>query len=456
MLSQPERRHPKRCWTIEVAAERVPEAILSRIWHEGWHSREMRTVDGRRVGVVYRGVWTHSNGPDFRGAMLEIDGRLVQGAVELHVRESDWTSHGHHLNPAYDAVILHVVLEHNLPHAVHGPGGTHIPTVHVQPYLHGSIEQFVGSIVPMDMGRLGQRACLPTLANQRPAEIRAVLRREGWKRLTEKQLRFQQEMATRSPGETLYRGMLDGLGLTGNRAGMAAVADCVPLALAERITRERGGAGVGAALLGCGGFLPLAPGHQSLVGDTVADMNGIEACWQDLVQEYGLSALPTSVWNLNRVRPLNHPLRRLASMASLLWGAEDGLHACLTQTPIDGGAGWDRWLATAQPAIGASRRSQIVINIIAPFVAAYAEEIGDKALAETVGDVWETLSATVDDDIARKTVRQITGENRFRVRSALEIQGLHQIGRHGCAHLRCFECPIAALAVQFEPQQLID
>jgi hypothetical protein len=28
---------------------------------------------------------------------------------------------------------------------------------------------------------------------------------------------------------------------------------------------------------------------------------------------------------------------------------------------------------------------------------------------------------------------------------------LHQIGRFGCAKLRCFDCPIAALALRHEP-----
>ncbi|CAN5186717.1 DUF2851 family protein [soil metagenome] len=437
-----------------MPTDRIPEAVLSRIWNEGWHSRELRTTDGRRVAVVYRGVWTHSNGPDFRDAMIEIDGRLAQGAVELHVRESDWVSHGHQFDTAYDAVILHVVLENDLLHPSSGPAGAAIPTVKIAPFLHGSIEQFMSTIVPLDLGNLGQRACLPTLAGERPEEIRAVLRREGWRRLVEKQLRFQQEMMARSAGETLYRGMLDSLGLSGNRSGMEAVADRLPLIMIERIAVELGVKGLSAAFLGTGGFLPLSPGHQALVSEQTVDTSQIESCWQALVQEYGLSLTSAPAWNLNRVRPLNHPARRLASMAGLLnVAAADGLLAYLMRLPLDDGASWDRWLASAQPAIGESRRRQIVVNTLAPFVAAYADATGDQSLMEQIGVVWEQLPGGVDDDVARKTIKQIVGERRFQVRSALEVQGLHQIGRQGCAHLRCFECPIAALAVQFEEQR---
>jgi hypothetical protein len=141
-------------------------------------------------------------------------------------------------------------------------------------------------------------------------------------------------------------------------------------------------------------------------------------------------------------------------MAGLLnVAAADGLLAYLMRLPLDDGASWDRWLASAQPAIGESRRRQIVVNTLAPFVAAYADATGDQSLMEQIGVVWEQLPGGVDDDVARKTIKQIVGERRFQVRSALEVQGLHQIGRQGCAHLRCFECPVAALAVQFEEKR---
>ncbi len=434
--------------------DRVPEAVLSRIWNEGWHSRELRTTDGRRVGVVYRGVWTHSNGPDFRDAMLDIDGKLVQGAVELHIRESDWVAHEHHLDPAYDAVVLHVVLEHDLPQAAGRPSGAALPTVAIGPFLHGPLDQFMPTALPLDLGDLGQRACLPTLADDRPEEIHRVLRREGWRRLAEKQLRFQQELVVRPAGEVLYRGMLDSLGLTSNRSGMERVADLLPLGLAERIASERGLAGLSAALLGVGGFLPLSPMHQGLVTEQGLDVSTVEDAWREIALEYALSSVPQSAWSLNRVRPLNHPARRLASMAWLLdVAADDGLFSYLLRLPHDHGTSWDLWLAGAHPAIGESRRRQIIVNTLSPFVAAYADVTDDQTLGEYTAEVWEQLPGVVDDDIARKTIKQIAGARRFTVRSALEIQGLHHIGRQGCAQLRCFECPIAALAVRFEEIQ---
>ena len=434
-----------------MSADRVPEAVLSRIWNEGWHSRELRTTDGRRVGVVYRGVWSHSNGPDFRDAMLEIDGRLVHGAVELHVRSSDWQRHGHQFDPTYDAVVLHVVLEDDAADAPTGPGGAAIATVLFGAYLHGTVEQFMERSMPAMLGTLGSQTCLPTVAGERPKLVHAVLREAGWKRLYEKQLRLQQEMVARPPGEVLYRSLLDSLGLSANRAGMAAVADALPLVTAEWVAAAYGRRGILAALLGVAGFLPLSPGHQSLLSDQAPESLALEPAWATLCRHYGLSAEPPIRWNLNRVRPLNHPVRRLASLAALLDNAAElGLHVTVMSLSMDAGKGWDAWLKSADPPIGESRRGQIMVNSFAPFVAAYADLTGDHELSERIGAIWESLPGKVDDDIARKTLRQIVGQRRFPVRTAVEVQGLHQIGRHGCAHLRCFECPIAALAVRFE------
>lgn len=436
-----------------VPYRRVPEVVLSRIWNDGWHSRELRTVDGRRVGIVYRGVWTHSNGPDFRDAMLELDGRLIRGSVELHINASDWVRHGHAHDPAYDDVILHVVLENDARVHASGPSGAPIPVVVLGPYLKGPIEGFPAWDLPADLGALGKRACLPTLAGERPDDVRTVLRREGWRRLHGKQLRFQQEMIARTPGEVLYRALLDSLGLTGNRRGMAAVADALPVVVVERIAATHGVMGVQAALLGVAGFMPLSPGHASLISPDAVDLARLDQRWTELRSAYRLDVIDSKLWNLNRVRPLNHPARRLASLSSLLGSVgASGLLGHLIATMVDGVKAFDGWLASVEPQIGTSRRRQMIVNAIAPFLAAYAEVTGDDSLSETVAAAWERLPGAVDDAVARQTLRQIVGDRRFRVRGGLEVQGLHRIGREGCAHLRCFECPIAELAVRHEGQ----
>jgi len=43
---------------------------------------------------------------------LEVEGvGLVQGDVEIHLRQRDWKSHGHGGDSRYNGVVLHAVLE---------------------------------------------------------------------------------------------------------------------------------------------------------------------------------------------------------------------------------------------------------------------------------------------------------------------------------------------------------
>ena len=91
----------------------IPERLLADLWRkraarQAW----LRTGGGARVRVVYPGRAGHSAGPDFRNALLEIEGLgLVQGDVEIHLRQRDWYSHGHGKDPNYNGVVLHAALE---------------------------------------------------------------------------------------------------------------------------------------------------------------------------------------------------------------------------------------------------------------------------------------------------------------------------------------------------------
>jgi hypothetical protein len=232
---------------------------------------------------------------------------------------------------------------------------------------------------------------------------------------------------------------------------MAALGARLPLATLESVAD--GDTGVCALLLGTGGFLPLSPAHAALAGMSGGFANRVEASYAAHAVSFHIEPLPATTWSLNRVRPTNHPVRRLASLADLVERSRsDGLLATFLALPLDAGRAWREWLGAVRPAIGRSRSDQIAVNVLAPFLAAYADVVGDEQLADRVGQLWETLPGAADDSIAKATLTQIVGDAGFRVSLAVESQGLHEIGRNGCRQLRCFECPIAALAVMHEPE----
>ncbi len=92
--------------TPRPPAKHPRELAMSAAWHGGL-ARDLRTTDGLGVRVVFHGHWSHGFGPDFSDAMVDIEGQgLLAGAVEIHARSSEWTAHGHHLDPRYNTVSL--------------------------------------------------------------------------------------------------------------------------------------------------------------------------------------------------------------------------------------------------------------------------------------------------------------------------------------------------------------
>ncbi len=85
------------------------------------HDALRHTTTGKPLQIVSPGEWNRSSGPDFRNMAVLVDGRIIIGDGEFHRRNSDWTGHGHQHDPAYDNLLLHIVLEDNTgrPFAAH-------------------------------------------------------------------------------------------------------------------------------------------------------------------------------------------------------------------------------------------------------------------------------------------------------------------------------------------------
>ena len=75
-------------------------------------SRNLLLTDGTEVEIIEFGEYNQNeSGPDFFHAKCIINGVMWFGHIEFHLKASDWYRHNHHLDSAYDHVILHVVWE---------------------------------------------------------------------------------------------------------------------------------------------------------------------------------------------------------------------------------------------------------------------------------------------------------------------------------------------------------
>jgi hypothetical protein len=151
--------------------------------------------------VLHPGRANGGGGPDFIGACLLDEKGLVRGDVELHRSSRDWRAHGHHLDPHYDNVVLHVVMVDNAP--------SNIPS--------------------LVMGPSDGEDPLPCPRN---API-PVLMRLGEERFRAKGQRLLGMAADRGPAQALYEGVMEALGYSRNQVPMAELARLLPLAILE-------------------------------------------------------------------------------------------------------------------------------------------------------------------------------------------------------------------------------
>ena len=97
--------------TEALPTEAAPtEAALQRHWACATVPVMLRTTQGERLRLLFSGAWNHGPGPDFRNArLLRRGGQVLRGDVEIHRRARDWRAHGHHRDPAYLSVVLHLI-----------------------------------------------------------------------------------------------------------------------------------------------------------------------------------------------------------------------------------------------------------------------------------------------------------------------------------------------------------
>lgn len=444
------------------------EIALSAVWQAQSLSGPLRTREGRSVEIISRGTWTHGFGPDFRDAMISLDGReLRSGSIEIHLTTRGWTDHGHATDPRYNDVILHVVLDDD-GNETRREDGVVVPVVAVGALLTTPLDD--GGVATGDWSRFGGAACAPDLVREQPATARQVLFRLGDVRLAGRSARLEAQLTAEPPSQVLYTAILDGLGYQQNREPMAALATLLPIGDLEAAILAGPGEGrydtARSLLLGAAGFLPLSPTEAGLTHLDPDAVARCEASWERAGGPWRTSTLMPTAWTRARVRPANHPAARLVAGADLIVNAlaQGGLVAALVE-PIRarGAIGADQpgrlpdlserfreLSATDQtPGVGLDRAGAIIASALLPFALALAQQTSDPVLLDGAALVWEQLAGPAGNAVTRRALGQVAGEERLPGLGARGQQGLIHLDQTLCAPRRCRECPIAHAAVSY-------
>ncbi len=399
---------------------RLPEAAIQDAWVRGLFAADgLRTTDGQTVRLLDRGRLNTDSGPDVRDARVVIDEILWAGDVEVHTTSAAWEAHGHHRDPAYDRVVLHVVLAADRrTGTLRRADGSVLPELVLLPHLDRSLRALLRAfhVEPTEAPR-----CAPRWDEVDPALARAWVRHLGTERLRDRARQLGRAYGQRPDLDRLLtRRMIRALGYEANADAFEALAERLPLAA----LRTLDGPAIHQALLAASGL-----GAADLFEDSATSTVSV-------------SPMRPEAWRRGG-RPANAPLRRIAQAAA--WLAPGGpLRRDAVDTLAEAlAAGTDAALDRLRPAppdgsapLGRTRAVRVLADAVLPVLLLDAEQREAPDRETAVLDAYDALPAS-SDHVTRRFA-----DLGLRPRSAAEAQGVHQLARAYCHEGRCARCAV--------------
>lgn len=459
----------------------IGEKFVSHIWDGGHFAKNaLRTKDGRRLKVIYKGQWNEDSGADFRNAEIRINGQVQKGDVEVHVKGSHWRVHHHDVNPIYNNTILHVTMwDDSISLLTRKQNGERIPTLILYDYLDNSIGK-LWKTIEADAEDL--RPCCAKAETMTREAIGMILDGAGVDRFFLKTKVFERRLEENNEDQLLYEGIMEALGYSKNKKPFFELARRVPLRILAGQPPEK----VQAVLFGVAGLLPSqaetrggVPMQTELDEETEKYINRIETCWKPFLPQFEDRLMSREQWRFFRIRPGNLPTKRIAGMSYILsncGNVGENLSASLLAmflpafsrgdlhkpgktsqrlreilTPRASGY-WTRHYTFGGKRhkensllVGRSRAADMVINVVLPMVFIHARQSRDESLQQAVMELYADYEKLQDNKITRYVAGQIFRDKRernFMVDSSMRQQGLIHLYKSFCSAQNCQNCPL--------------
>ena len=437
-------------FTCEEAEPYFPERLLQIVWNEQLLKRPLQTADGRGLEVVHPGAWNVEAGPDFRDAVVFLDGESRRGHVEAHLRPEDWEAHRHTGNPAYADTVLHVVWANPRQHRTF-PAAT--PLFVVRDFLALPVAELIdrcaaGAYPYARQVPPGEWAA--RFAVQEDPALRGLLESHGLSRILRK-ARDAGELVERvGLEEAAYRLFCDAMGYKDNRKAFGLLAAALPL----RALQATDPLTVQALLFGAAGLLPdptraaILPAHRQRVQE-------LWRRWGS--RRDGFQVLPWS----RRQRPYNAPERRLLAVQLMLQQSGGRLGSSIVTAMLeapDGGAARQRlealftlpdepWrgfydfpreLDPPAALVGPDRRTDLLANLAVPLFLAWCFLNRRPDLCHRAKQVFRSLPKLQDNRLLQEAVHFFfvpPSRARVLLTNACAQQGLLQLYHDVCSSL---------------------
>ena len=411
---------------------------MQYVWqHRLFDHAGLTTVDGRKLRIIDVGRLNTDSGPDFFNAKISIDNYVWAGNVEIHRRASDWKRHNHHLDPAYDSVILHIVEVADT--RVFRTNGEEIPTLemHCSQTFRADYEALVSHSV--------SQPCARDLESLSPVVLSDWISSLAVERLQAKSQRLHDWLSLYKGSweEVCYIAVSRSLGFGINGDAFERLARSLPLLFMQKHADSL--SQVEAFLFGQAGLLT----EGEYAGDDYYARLVSEYAF--LRNKFGLTPLNRESWKFFRLRPANFPHRRLAMMAQYIHRGfdlfsriceADGEEALRQLFKVELSGYWSTHYLfghvspESKVVLGASAVDILLINAVAPLLYAYGVHVGDESMTDRAFSLLESLRPEKNSIVRRFSDMGIG------VTNAMESQAVIQLNNEYCQAHKCLYCRI--------------
>lgn len=204
--------------------------MKERLFHQIWlrfapEFRYSRTTTNEPVEILIPGSLNYGDGPDFHFAKVTYRGITQYGDIELHLTCRDWYAHKHHHDPAYNSVVLHIVLDEKDAEPVLRQDGTKVPTV----TIGNKIPSKLLSTIRESVGQ-NELSCKNVIRNISPRVIEAQLEISSGLYLNQKKQQLLQDYDVGLPPskawmKMVFIGWARGLGIPANTQQLVDLAE---------------------------------------------------------------------------------------------------------------------------------------------------------------------------------------------------------------------------------------
>lgn len=414
----------------------ISEELLHYIWRtRRFDHKELKTESGETVQILDYGVLNTSDGPDFLGAKIKIGNIEWNGAVEMHVRSSDWKRHKHMDDPNYKKTILHVVHENDVDIAYESM--EKIPTVTLKNRLSENLVKTYKAFdteywIPCQQ-LIGGVSTISAMSAKEKALVQRM--QDKVKQVLSQNLETQNDLE-----EVIYRLVLRAFGLIQNSESFLDIAKGLPLKVLKK--NRHNTRAIEAMLYGMAGML------QENYKDEYP--RALKSEFLFLQKKYGLNAPELSIVKRKGVRPNSFPEIRLSIFAHCI--TRPNFFTELLKGNIDetsellGKEASEYWLdhytfdkkakTRKVKKLGLSSLRVIIINAVVPALLFIGQRNQEEAILQRAYNILEHLPGEKNAIISKWRDLGINTDHAF------DSQALIGLKKDFCDHKKCLHCPI--------------